>query len=78
MPMHHDNWGNCYEDPSYLEYIVGRKAKEKGLDLGTAILLPGARYIHRDDMNIERYLYPDWRDRMNWKRNVEYGPDGNK
>ena len=26
-----------------------------------------------DDMNIGRYVYPDWRDRMNWRKSVEYG-----
>ncbi|MBW1673923.1 MAG: MBL fold metallo-hydrolase, partial [Deltaproteobacteria bacterium] len=57
-PMHFDNWGNCYEDPSYLEHIVDRKAKEKGIDLRTVTLLPGARYIHPGDMNIGRYIYP--------------------
>jgi hypothetical protein len=39
----------------------------------TVILLPGARYIHPDDMNIGRYVYPDWREWMNWKKSVEYG-----
>ena len=73
--MHHDNWANCYEDPSYLEYIVNRKAKEKGIDLRTVTLYAGARYEHPTDMNMERYVYPDWRERMNWKKSVEYGPD---
>jgi L-ascorbate 6-phosphate lactonase len=77
-PMHFDNWGNCYEDPSYLEYIVDEKAKEKGIDLRTVTLLPGARYIHPDDMNIGRYIYPDWRERMNWKKSLEYGPEADK
>ncbi|MBP1738288.1 MAG: ascorbate 6-phosphate lactonase, partial [Deltaproteobacteria bacterium] len=74
-PMHFDNWGNCFEDPSYLEYIVVRKAKEKKLDLRTVVLMSGGRYIHPDDMNIGRYLYPDWRERMNWKKSIEYGPE---
>jgi len=26
-------------------------------------------------MNIGRYLYPDWRERMNWKKSIEYGPE---
>lgn len=41
----------------------------------TVTLLPGARYVHPDDMNIGRYVYPDWRERMNWLKSVEYGPD---
>jgi L-ascorbate 6-phosphate lactonase len=77
-PMHFDNWGNCYEDPSYLEHIVDRKAKEKGIDLRTVTLLPGARYIHPGDMDIGRYIYPDWRERMNWKKSTEYGPNALK
>ena len=27
------------------------------------------------DMNIGKYVYPDWRDRMDWRKSVEYGPD---
>ena len=27
----------------------------------TVVLLAGARYIHPDDSNIGRYVYPDWR-----------------
>jgi L-ascorbate 6-phosphate lactonase len=75
IPDHHDNWGNCYEDPEYLEYIVSRKAKEKGIDMRTVTLLPGARYVHPDNKDIGRYVYPDWRERMNWRKSVEYGPD---
>lgn len=26
-------------------------------------------------MNMGRYVYPDWRHQMNWKKIVEYGPD---
>jgi hypothetical protein len=73
--MHHDNWANCYEDPAYLEYIVNRKAKEKGIDLRTVTLYAGARYEHPTDMNMGRYVYPDWRERMDWTKSVEYGPD---
>jgi hypothetical protein len=54
---------------------VDRKAKEKKLDLHTVVLMSGARYIHPADMNIGRYLYPDWRERMNWKKSIEYGPE---
>jgi len=25
-------------------------------------------------MNIGRYVYPDWRERTNWKKSLEYGP----
>ena len=71
IPDHHDNWGNCYEDPSYL---VSRKSKEKQIDMHAVTLLPGARYSHPEDMNIGRYVYPDWRERTNWKKSLEYGP----
>jgi hypothetical protein len=40
----------------------------------TVVLLAGARYIHPDDSTIGRYIYPDWRERMNWKKSQEYGP----
>jgi len=73
IPDHHDNWANCYEDPSYLVDIVHRKNKENRPEMKTVILLPGARYIHPDDQNIGRYVYPDWREWMNWKKSVEYG-----
>ncbi len=74
IPDHHDNWGNCYEDPSYLEYIVRRKSAEpRHPEMKSVVLLPGARYIHPDDKNIGRYFYPDWRERMDWTKSVEYG-----
>ena len=38
-------------------------------------LLPGARYVHPDDKDIGKYVYPDWRERMNWRKSVEYGTD---
>jgi L-ascorbate 6-phosphate lactonase len=74
IPMHHDNWGNCHEDPAYLEDIVSRKSKENRPDMKTVVLLAGARYLHPDDSTIGRYIYPDWRERMNWKKSQEYGP----
>lgn len=46
ISMYHDNWGNCYKDPGYLEYIVRRKTREKGIDLRTVSLLLGAGYVH--------------------------------
>ena len=27
------------------------------------------------DTGMGRYVYPDWRERMNWKKSMEYGPD---
>jgi L-ascorbate 6-phosphate lactonase len=74
IPDHFDNWANCYEDPHYLVDIVRQKNKENRPEIKTVILLPGARYIHPDDQNIGRYVYPDWREWMNWKKSVEYGP----
>ena len=78
IPDHYDNFGNCYEDPSYLEYIVNRKNKENRPEMKTVILLPGARYVHPNDQDIGRYVYPDWRERMNWKKSLEYGPGKNR
>ena len=60
--------------PTYLVDIVKQKNKENRPEMKTVILLPGARYIHPDDQNIGRYVYPDWREWMNWKKSVEYGP----
>ncbi len=74
IPDHFDNWANCYEDPNYLVDIVRRKNKENRPEMKTVILLPGARYTHPDDQNIGRYVYPDWREWINWKKSVEYGP----
>ena len=45
IPDHHDNYGNCYEDPSYLDFIVSHKSKEKQIDMRAVSLLPGARYL---------------------------------
>ena len=79
LPMHHDNWANCYEDPSYLEDIVAKKNKEpRHPEMKVVSLLPGARYIHPDDRDIGRYTYPDNRELMNWKKSVEYGPEAKK
>jgi hypothetical protein len=36
-------------------------------------LMAGARYIHPDDKDCGKYVYPDWRDRMDWRKSVEYG-----
>jgi len=74
-PDHFDNWANCYEDPSYLVDIVNRKNKENRPEMKAVILLPGARYEHPTDMNMGRYVYPDWREWMNWKKSLEYGPN---
>jgi hypothetical protein len=53
--------------------IISRKNKERRAEIKPVILLPGARYIHPDEKNIGRYVYPDWREWMNWKKSVEYG-----
>jgi L-ascorbate 6-phosphate lactonase len=70
IPMHWDNWANCYEEPDLLEYIIAKKSKG---NIKTVVLRPGARYVHPDDQNIGRYMYPDWRERFNWKKSWEYG-----
>ncbi len=76
IPEHHDNWANCYEDPSYLEQIVRQKSAEpRHPEMKTVVLYPGARYVHPDDMDMGRYSYPDWRERMDWTKSVEYGPE---
>jgi len=70
IPCHFDNWANCYMDPDMLEYIVAKNGKGK---IKTVVLRPGARYIHPNDQGIERYQYPDWRERFDWKKSWEYG-----
>jgi len=70
IPMHWDNWANCYESPDLLEYIVAKKSKGK---IKTVVLFPGARYVHPDDQDIGRYMYPDWRERFDWKKSWQYG-----
>ena len=52
IPDHHDNYGNCYEDPSYLDFIVSHKSKEKQIDMRAVIsprrtLLPSGGYEYR-------------------------------
>jgi L-ascorbate 6-phosphate lactonase len=79
IPMHHDNWGNCYENPEYLEYICKHKSREPNHpEIKTVTLYAGARYIHPDDENIGRYNYPDWRELYDWTQSVEYGPNVGK
>lgn len=76
LPMHHDNWANCYENPRYLEEIVKWKNDEKRHPpMSVVSLLPGARYIHPTDNDGRRYMYPDNRELCNWKNSEEYGPD---
>jgi L-ascorbate 6-phosphate lactonase len=70
IPMHWDNWANCYEEPDLLEYIIAKKSRGK---IKTVVLHPGARYVHPDDQDIGRYMYPDWRERFDWKKSWQYG-----
>jgi L-ascorbate 6-phosphate lactonase len=79
LPMHHDNWANCYEDPQYLIDIVEKKNLEnRHRRMKVVSLLPGSRYIHPDDQDEPFYRYPDNRDRANWRQSMEYGPQANK
>jgi L-ascorbate 6-phosphate lactonase len=76
LPMHHDNWANCFEDPRYLEEIVKWKnAEKRHPSMSVVSLLPGARYIHPVDNDGRRYSYPDNREMCNWRNSQEYGPD---
>ena len=76
LPMHHDNWANCYENPFYLEQIVKWKNQERRHpEMSVVTLLPGARYVHPTDNDGRRYSYPDNRELCNWRKSLEYGPD---
>lgn len=58
-----------------IEDIVRRKSKENRPEMKTVVLLAGARYLHPDNSGIGRYVYPDWRERMDWKKSQGYRPE---
>jgi len=69
IPDHHDNWGNCQEDPAHLEYIVSKKAPQ----IKTIVLQAGAKFVLPKDINIGRYHYPDYRELYRPEYSWEYG-----
>jgi L-ascorbate 6-phosphate lactonase len=64
IPDHYDNWACTYLEPDQLEYIV----KQNDPAMKTVILKPGALFIYPDHQDIGRYKYPDWQERINWKK----------
>jgi L-ascorbate 6-phosphate lactonase len=64
IPDHHDNWACTYQDPDQLEWIV----KKNDPNMKTVVLLPGAMFIYPDDQDIGRYKYPDWQERLDWRK----------
>ena len=79
LPMHHDNWANCYEDPKYLLDIVEAKNRKfRHPKMKVVSLLPGSLYIHPSDQDIGTYCYPDNRERVDWRHSVEYGPESKR
>jgi L-ascorbate 6-phosphate lactonase len=79
LPMHHDNWANCYEDPKYLLDIVEAKNKEsRHAKMKVVSLLPGSLYIHPDHQDVGIYRYPDNRERVDWRHSLEYGPEAKR
>ena len=73
IPYHYDNWANSQEDPSTLEYIVGKKRAEHRTDLKTVILQQGAMFQYPQDKDIGRYTYPDYLERYDAEHSWEYG-----
>lgn len=74
VPMHHDNWANCWENPMFLEQIVKWKNEERRHPVMNVItLLPGARFEFPKDNDGRRYMYPDYRENANCKKSEEYG-----
>jgi L-ascorbate 6-phosphate lactonase len=69
IPDHYENWASSVIDPEQLEWIV----RQNDRNMKTVILKAGARFIYPDDRDIGRYNYPDWVERYNWKRSIDYG-----
>ncbi|MFV2045089.1 MAG: MBL fold metallo-hydrolase [Anaerolineales bacterium] len=69
MPMHWDNWGNTYADPSEVVWVTERhypKAK---------VVIPawGVKWVYPDDAEIGRMKWEDWRERYRPEYSWEYG-----
>lgn len=64
IPDHYDNWACTYLDPAQFERIV----KENDPKMKTVIMQPGGMFVYPDDQDIGRYKYPDWQERLDWRK----------
>jgi len=64
IPDHYDNWCCTYMPPFELETVV----RENSKTMKTVILQPGAMFTYPDDKDIGRYKYPDWQERLDWRK----------
>jgi L-ascorbate 6-phosphate lactonase len=69
IPDHYDNWTNSQMDPGQLEWVVQQNKPQ----LRTVIMQWGGRFIYPDDMDTQRYHYPDYRERFKPIHSWEYG-----
>lgn len=64
IPDHYDNWACTYLDPAQFERLV----KENDPDMKTVIMQPGGMFVYPDDKDIGRYKYPDYQERLDWRK----------
>lgn len=64
IPDHYDNWACTFVDPAQLEEVV--RMADPGMK--TVIMQNGGMFVYPDDQNIGRYKYPDWQERLDWRK----------
>ena len=64
IPDHYDNWACTFMDPAPVERIV----KENDPEMKTVIMQNGGMFTYPDDQDIGRYKYPDWQERLDWRK----------
>ncbi len=64
IPDHYDNWACTFMDPAELE----RTVRANDPDMKTVIMQNGGLFVYPDDQDIGRYRYPDWQERLDWRK----------
>lgn len=69
MPMHWDNWGNTYVDPSEVNWVIERKYPQG------KVVIPawGVKWVYPTQADIGRMRWHDWRERYRPEYSWEYG-----
>ncbi len=64
IPDHYDNWASTFMDPSILERLI----RENDPAMKTVIMQAGGMFVYPDDKDIGRYKYPDYQERLDWRK----------
>lgn len=69
LPMHWDNWGNTQADPEEVRRIAAQHTPN------VKVVVPqwGIKWVYPTDQDVERLVYPDWRERYRPDLSWEYG-----